>query len=205
MNTRHTDGSRTQPAHAKRPIRWMWAPLVIVATTAATASSAEAATVEKVVDRPYEFAFEGACDFGTEDTSDDIRVIESYSGIETYTVRAKPDGTIFFQGHFEQMATYLNPDTGRSFTSQRETYEHDVKVLSFDPSSNQATMLTSRHDTLLVYSDQGALDARSSQLAQFTLIVDLDTMEASFGQFLKQNGASRVTGFCDDLLRFTVE
>lgn len=169
------------------------------------ADRAHAKIIEKVVDRPYEFSFEGRCDFGTEDTADDIRVVETYVGTETYKVRAKPDGTIFFQGHFDASATYLNPDTSRSFTSVRKTYEHDIKVVGVDPTTNEATVLTSRHDTLLVYDEQGDLDGRSSQLAQFTLIVDLDTMDVTFGEFLKYNGPSTGGDFCDDMQRFTVD
>ena len=187
-------------------IKMLSATLVAAATigVGVGVSRAESPIVERVVDHPYAFGFEGRCDFGTDDPSDDISVIESYSGVETYTVKVKPDGAVLFQGHFEEDATFLNPATDRSFTTHRVAFEHDVKVLSIDRATNRATVLTSRHDTLAIYSDHGVVDARKSTLSQFTLIVDLSTMDVTFGQFVRQNGATRDGDFCDDMRRFTV-
>lgn len=169
----------------------------------AVATPATAQTIDEVSNNPFEYSYDNYCDFGTEATSDDITIITNAEGTESYKLKATPSGRLFFQGHYYEHATYTNPDTGRSWTSNLKAYEHDIKILNVDEATNTATVLTSRHDHRTVFDEQGEVAGRTSNLSQFTLLVDLDTLDVELGEFLKDNGRSG--DFCSDAKRLTVD
>jgi hypothetical protein len=171
----------------------------------AAATPAHAQIEERAANDPYSYSYDNYCDFGTTTTDDDLVIITDVDGVQSYKVKTTPSGRLFFQGHFYESATYTNPDTGRSWSSELHAYEHDIKILEVDPATNVATVLTSRHDRFLVYDNHGALVSRDSSLGQFTLHVDLDTLEVEFGDTLKSNGPGNTGEFCTDAYPFTVD
>ncbi|MEO8328792.1 MAG: hypothetical protein ABI586_02190, partial [Candidatus Nanopelagicales bacterium] len=80
---------------------------------------------------------------------------------------------------------------------------HDIKILNVDEATNTATVLTSRHDHRTVFDEQGEVAGRTSSLSQFTLQVDLDTLDVELVDILKDNGRSG--DFCSDAKRLTVD
>lgn len=169
----------------------------------AAATPAQAETIDAVSKNPLAYSYENYCDFGNDDPTDDITIIASVEGTESYMLKLTPTGRLFFQGHFDEFTTYVNPDTGRSWTSDLQAYEHDVKTLDVDETTNVATILTSRHDHRTVFNEQGQVVRRFSKLSQFTLLVNLNTLDVELGEFVKENGRSG--DFCRDAQRLTVD
>jgi hypothetical protein len=164
---------------------------------------AQAAVIDQESQSPYSYSYENYCGYDTAAPDDDIVIVTEVDGLQTYKLKTTPSGRLFFQGHFEEHATYSNPDTGRSWSSTLKAYEHDVKVLDVDESTNTASVLTNRHDSLVVYDEAGAVATRTSNLSQLILTVDLGTLEVELDQFRKANGRAG-SDFCGDAARFTV-
>lgn len=166
-------------------------------------STVDAAILERARDEPYTYSFDNWCDRGTTDPTDDIHVVATVTGHQSYVVRLRPNGQVFFGGHFDEAVTYENPVTQRSWSSHLRAHEHDVKFLELDPTTRTATVLTSRHDNVDLFDETGEPVAHEIQLSQFTLIVDLDTLDVEFGEELMRHGPSDMGDFCDDAIRFT--
>jgi hypothetical protein len=195
----------TSSTHSRRFARRALAASVLAASVIPFhgASSVDAAILERARNEPYSYSFDNWCDRGTTDPTDDIHVVATVVGRESYVVRVRPNGEVLFGGHFDETTTYTNSATNRSWSSHLRAHEHDIKFLELDPATNTATVLTSRHDNVDLFDETGDPVAHATQLSQFTLIVDLDTLDVDFGDELMRHGPSDIGDFCDDAIRFT--
>lgn len=129
-------------------------------------------------------------------------------GAVRWQLRLQPGGDLFWSGHGDNEQTYVNLQTGRSWSGVTDFFEHDTRILERE--GDVMTLLVTSASRFRVYDEDGELDSFRAGVFTFTLLIDTkgtatpEDDEVDFGEVVKDVAHNTVGDFCEDALRFTV-
>ena len=146
--------------------------------------------------------FEFTCDFGTEDTADDIDLAFDVTGEISVVLRERvPGGPLYatVRGHRTEVVT--NEGTGISWSVTSRWREQDLRVLSVDEESTTYLVGLTGHAT--VFTPEEDVYYKANSRYEFVLEVDAEG-NGTFVEALKLVGQTG-NNSCEDALALTVE